>query len=105
MKIILDKEYANDKVFIVDFTPYNRKLGVISGYRPDWISEGKPDYNCGCLVSFSSYMLYLDVNHICALMPLKAELWDNVKVGDDLYAMEGPNEVGCAEVIGIIGEK
>lgn len=76
----------------------------MSGYRPDWISDNKPTYNCGSLLIIEGRQICSNDTAYCLLMPLKAECWDKIKVGDILFAMEGPKEVGSAKVICIIGE-
>jgi len=72
-----------------------------TGYRLDWISEKKPEYNCAAV------FLNREVDELVPgeesdviLRPLIPDLWV-VDINDELKAMHGSDHVGTATVLKI----
>ena len=76
---------------------HNRKSPIQPGYRPDWVSERKPDYNCG-RVWLAESLAPPDEAVRVLIEPLDSSAWD-VQVGDKLFAKEGKETVASAEVL------
>ena len=95
-------------IYRVSFTLNQvRKTGIrneFGEYRPDWVSDNKPDYN-GARVLIEGGKCELGETVSATLQPLIPALWTAVKVGDVLKAMEGPKQVGEAVVLGIEGNE
>ena len=79
-----------------------KKLSIRSGYRPDWISSYKPQYNCAKLSFEGKESLAPGEQYQCVLEPLKPELWETVITNDVLLCMEGLRQIGEALVIEVI---
>lgn len=78
-----------------------RTTPIFSHYRPDWVSDSKPEYNCAQVLLNDRDMMFPGETCECRLQPLMTNLWKNVKVGDVLSCREGLNEVGTATVLDI----
>jgi hypothetical protein len=76
---------------------------IMPGYRPDWKSTSKPEYNCA-QVFMAQTKLTSGEDGWVFLQPLSAELWNKVAIDDVLFCQEGPKEVGRAIVIAIYQE-
>lgn len=83
------------------FTLFNVKNNLIqSGRYPDWISDSKPQFNCGMLTF--KRPLFPGQSHICYLEPLVPELWKNIELNETLKCMEGNSLVGTATICKIV---
>lgn len=81
-----------------------RKTPIASGYRPDWVSDRKPEYNCAqLLLPQGSPSLQLGAEMGAVLQPLRPELW-HVERDDELKAMEGAKHVASAVVLEVFGK-
>jgi len=80
-----------------------RKTAILSQYRPDWVSERKPEYNCArvVLVPNPQASLAPGQNGAAILQPMSPELWA-VEPGDELEAREGSKTVAVAKVVGVL---
>jgi hypothetical protein len=80
-----------------------RKTGISTKngtYLPDWVSDSKPTYNGGdLLIDGDRCDLGQTVN--ATIRPFTPPLWCGVRVGDVLMAMEGPKQVGEANVLSV----
>ncbi len=74
-----------------------REKPIRTGYRPDWVSDRKPAYNCGQVLLPDIPMLASGVPTTVLIEPLVSEEWD-VQPGDTLFAMEGLRAVASAVV-------
>ena len=85
------------------FTLYHdiKKTPVRTGYRPDWTSNHKPEYNCGQL-TFQGEEIKPGYQRECILTPVMLQLWETVITKDTLRCMEGSRQVGDAVVIEVI---
>jgi hypothetical protein len=73
---------------------------IKSGYRPDWIGDFKPEFNCARVILDTSVPEVAPGNWAKALLePLKPELWSNLAFGDLLLCKEGLKTVGEAIVM------
>lgn len=90
----------NYKVLFTAFT--NRESPIFSGYRPDWVSDNKPDYNCASLTFSNMEKIDPGAECECLLSPLRTDLWQHVKVYEILKCMEGLRQVGEATVIDLV---
>lgn len=86
----------------VSFTATNRPTPIRTNYRPDWIGDSKPEYNCAQLIFTGKNAIDQGESFDCILEPFAQQLWSNVKVGDVLKCMEGLTEVGNAIVLEIL---
>jgi hypothetical protein len=80
----------------------NRQTPIRSHYRPNWISDSKPEQNCAQLLFTDKTMIVDGESHECILEPFAVNLWGSVTVGDVLKCMEGFREVGTAIVLEIL---
>jgi hypothetical protein len=91
-------------IFIVEYELGTlRKTPIKNGYRPDWVSTSKPEYNCGTL-SLDGDREFVQVgekNVQALLIPLRPELWLTVKKGEVLESREGAATSGVAVVRGV----
>jgi hypothetical protein len=91
--------------FIIDFHLYQdvKRLPITTGYRPDWTSSSKPEYNCAALKLPDEFELFPGESVMDAtIIPLVQELWALVEVGDKIVAREGPKEIGIGTVIEVV---
>lgn len=81
-----------------------RQTPIASGYRPDWVSDRKPEYNCAqLLLPQGSPDLQLGIEKEAVLQPLRPELW-SVERDDELKAMEGVKQVASAVVLEVFSK-
>ena len=85
--------------FILNHT---RRSGILSGYRPTWQTDSKPDHNSGIFYWSGGNRIELGETQEGLLWPLSSELWSKVAVNDTLKCMEGSRIVGEATVLEII---
>lgn len=79
----------------------SKRHPIMSYYRPDWVSDSKPDYNCAQILIDVPILNPGEKCH-AILEPLAIDLWNNVVINDVLKCMEGPHQVGEAIVLEII---
>jgi len=86
------------------FKAFNvRTMPFMSGYRPDWVSPRKLEYNCALLLFTDKQHINPGEEHQCILQPFVYEFWaGKVAINDVLRCMEGPRQVGEAIVQEII---
>lgn len=88
--------------FKIRFTLNNtRRNGILSGYRPTWCCDNKPDHNSG-MIHWPGEGIGLGETRDVFLWPLSSEMWNNVAVNDILRCMEGSRVVGEATVLEIL---
>lgn len=89
-------------IILAKLTIKNNKSNCVrSGYRPDWVSDKKPEYNCAAVfLSREVEELAHGEKSEVILRPLIPDLWV-VDVGDELKAMEGLEHIGTATVLKI----
>ncbi len=68
-----------------------RKSYIVSGYRPDWIINN--EYHCGIIIFEKDQILVPGKAGMVLLEPLVPELWESVKITDNIYAYEGTRKV------------
>lgn len=102
IQVTIKQNIRHQMKYKVNFTATNRPTPIRTNYRPDWISDSKPEYNCAQLIFTDKYTIGQDESHDCILEPFASQLWSNVQVGDVLKCMEGITEVGTATVLEII---
>ena len=88
----------------VTFTLTANRSPVSSHYRPNWISDSKPEQNCAQLLFTDKPSISYGESRDCILEPFAKQLWNNVKIGDVLKCMEGLTEVGEAIILEILDE-
>ena len=71
----------------------------MTGYRPTWISDSKPEQNCAAIIFDDGEMINPDEELICHLHPFAPELWNNIKVGVDCWAYTPISEVQVIDII------
>lgn len=84
-----------------------RSTPVFSHYRPDWVGETKPEYNCAAVLlpeGLDSIEPAGDHNgegteDTVMLIPLHPEQWLALQPGDTLQAREGFKTVGHATIL------
>jgi translation elongation factor EF-Tu-like GTPase len=77
-----------------------RTTPAFSNYRPDWVSEHKPELNCAAMIlSEDKRMLKPGEEDTVLLIPLVSEEWKIVRAGDKLEAREGIKTVAEAVVL------
>jgi hypothetical protein len=87
------------------FKAFNVREAFMSGYRPDWCSPSKLEYNCAQLIFTDKQHINPGEEHQCILQPFIPEFWaGKVAINDVLRCMEGPRQVGEAIVQEIIQE-
>jgi len=85
------------------FKAFNVREAFMSGYRPDWCSPRKLEYNCAQLIFTDKQHINPGEEHQCILQPFIPEFWaGKVAINDVLRCMEGPRQVGEAIVQEII---
>jgi hypothetical protein len=90
-------------LYLVRFTLNNaRKIGVCSGYRADWVSDRKPEYNCAKILFNDRRILPKNTPQIVTLVPLIPELWICIQVGDKLECKESFKTVGEAIILEVL---
>lgn len=82
--------------------PITRMMPIASGYRPDWVSDLKPEYNCARLTFPGDPIPPGGTFYGALLEPLQDNLWSEVKVGDILEAREGRKTTATALVTHMI---
>lgn len=82
---------------------YQKTRGILSGYRPTWCANNKPEHNSG-MIYWSGDEISLGETREVVLIPLVDQFWENIKIGDVLKCMEGSKVVGEGSVIEIIPE-
>lgn len=88
--------------FRISFTLNNaRRSGILSGYRPTWQSDSKPEHN-GAMIHWSGEGIGLGETREVTLWPFAPQLWEKVAVNDILRCMEGSRVVGEATVLEIL---
>lgn len=78
-----------------------RKNGILSGYRPTWTSDSKPEYNSSA-VYWSGEGIGLGETREAIIIPLVPHMWEKVMPNDILRCMEGNRQVGEAIVLEIL---
>jgi len=79
----------------------DRKTAIKTGYRPDWVGDFKPEYNCA-QVLFPTDLPEIGPGNFhrgVLLEPLRPELWDSVREGQMMWCKEGLKTVGHAIVL------
>lgn len=79
--------------------PITRRTSIASGYRPDWVSDRKPEYNCARLTFPGGPIPPGGTLYGALLEPFRADQWLAVKVGDILEAREGRKTTATATVL------
>ncbi len=72
---------------------------VLTGYRPTWANDSKPDQNSGALTFDDKDEIKPGEIHVCYLHPLASEYWNNVKPFQWMKCMEGSKVVGVAIIL------
>lgn len=80
---------------------HTRRNGILSGYRPTWCSDSKPDHNSG-IIHWPGEGIDKGETREVFLWPLAPEFWEQVRVNDILKCMEGSRVVGEATVLEIL---
>lgn len=90
------------RIYLVQYTLSDARRTPLTGiYRPDWVGPTKPEHNCAQIVfpeNVKSVLPHQPVQGI--LIPLRPELWTEVKVGDVLESREGRTTTGKASILG-----
>ena len=91
------------KLLLVDLHMLDiRKSSIRTGYRPDWISDSKPEFNCARVILRTKDDEIAPGQWAKALLqPLVPEYWKEVGFGDKLSCQEGLAKVGEAIVIDV----
>lgn len=88
--------------FKIRFTLNNsRRSGILSGYRPTWQSDSKPEHNGG-MIHWPGDRIELGETREVFLWPLAPQMWESVAINDILKCMEGSRVVGEATVLEIL---
>lgn len=89
--------------FKIRFTlNHTRRTGILSGYRPTWCCDSKPDHNSGAFYWSGGHWIELGATQEGLLWPLAPQFWEEVRVNDVLRCMEGSKVVGEAIVLEIL---
>lgn len=81
--------------------PNMRSTSISAGYRPDWVSDEKPAYDCAVVWLISEPIPPGTKTAAAILQPMRPELWESVKRGTELRAMEGSTHVATAKVLSV----
>lgn len=79
-----------------------KKCRVLSGYRPTWIGDNKPEHSSGMVYWSGGDAVSPGEAQEAVLWPLAPQLWEDIRINDTLKCMEGSREVGEAIVLEII---
>lgn len=89
--------------FKIRFTlNHTRMRGILSGYRPTWTCNSKPDHNSGAMYWSGKEWIEKGETYNTLLWPLQSKYWEEVRVNDVLKCMEGSKIVGEAIVLEIL---
>ncbi len=80
---------------------HDKTVPIRAGYRPDWVSDAKPQYNCAAVWLITEEIPPGTKTAAVVLQPMQPELWEGVERGTELRAMEGRRHVATAKVMSV----